>query len=260
MPTAIITSAAYITVASAGAPTVVFGQSDFTQLEVAPISISSPELSIYNVRNASSTIDQIVGIDVSAGELSTRSTVRVITGTTTPVRRAWQARLGAKMDDVLRKTMDNKISLSSYPVDMVRVAVKRDPRTQDLISRTIVANDVMPLYFEKALNELPLRRMEYADTEQVILTIDATKLTEIKVKCPISETLDRGDLLFRVLRDDYSERPIVLILQVKEELGTIGYSKLIQIDYVLSYYDEKLPDSVIASVIDSTSKREVIEW
>lgn len=256
----IILSPASVVISSSGDFSVVTGRAGFFQLDKpANVSVEFLSPAIAVVRKTTFSLD-IAEVSIILSDLSIKVTTRQVISTVKPPKRAWQARLGSKMDDILRKTMDNKISLSSYPIDMVRVQITRDPRTQDLISRTIIANEVMPLYFEKAFNELPLRRMEYSDTEQIILTIDGTKLSDIKVKCPISERLNRGDLLFRIIRDDYSERPVVLILQVKEELGTIGYSKLIQIDYVLSYYDEKLPESVIAAVIDSTSKREVVEW
>ncbi len=256
----IILSPASIVISSSGDFTVVTGKAGILQLE-QPAIVSAIALTptINVVRRVSFSL-AMAEVSIIANAFDIKVTTRKKFSTTKPPRRAWQARLGSRMDDILKKAMDNKLSLSSYPVDMVRVQVNRELRSQDLLSRTIIASEVMPLYFEKALNELPLRRLEYAETEQVILTIDGTKLTDIKVKCPISERLNRGDLLFRIIRDDYSERPVVLILQVKEELGTIGYSKLIQIDYILSYYDEKLPETVIAAVIDSTNKREVIQW
>ncbi len=225
----------------------------------AEISITSLELTPNVVRNNSVTLD-ITELSLEANSIIIKTSTRKVFKKTKIPRRAWQARLGSKMDNIFVKTLDNTISLSSYPIDMVRVQVKKDERTHDVIARTIIASDVMPIHFENPLNELPLRRMEYNDSENIIMTVDGTKLEDIKVKCPISEILNRGDLLFRIIRDDYSERPIVLILQVKDELGTIGYSKVIQIDYILSYYDEKLPESVITAVIDSTEKREEVQW
>jgi len=225
----------------------------------AELSISAPALTPYVVRNRSISFD-IAEFDVEAKTFILKTSTRKVIIKTKPPYRSWQSRLGSKMDKVHMKTMDNIISLSSYPIDMVRVQVEKDERTHDIISRTIIANEVMPVHFEKPLNELPMRRMEYNDSENIIMTVDGTKLEDIRVKCPISETLNRGDLLFRIIRDDYSERPIVLILQVKDELATVGYSKVIQINYILSYYDEKLPESVISAVIDSTEKREEVQW
>ena len=251
---------ASITISSSGDFSVITGKAGFFQMDkAADVSIIGITPTVSVIRHKT-VILPLAGIDIIPNVFNIRTSIRKLIEKITPVKRSWQARLGTKMDDIYKKSMDNTISLSSYPIDMVRVQVTRDPRTQDLISRTIIASEVMPIFFEEPFTDLPLRRMEYADTENIIMTIDGTKLSDIKVKCPISETLNRGDLLFRIIRDDYSERPVVLILQVKDELGTIGYSKLIQINYVLSYYDEKLPESVISAVIDSTEKREVVQW
>ncbi len=256
----IISSPASIVISSVGDFTVLTGQSTIINLtQTANISAIGLDPTINIVRNTVFSVD-LTSISINAYALNVKTTVRKVFDIAKPPKRSWQARLGSKVDDILKKSIDNKISLSSYPIDMVRVQVNREHRSQDLISRTIIANEILPIYFEKALDELPLRRMEYADTEKIILTIDGTKLSDIKVRCPISIRLSRDDLLFRIMRDDYSERPVVLVLQVKDEIGTIGYSKLIQIQYILSYYDEKLPSSVIESIIDSTSKREVVQW
>jgi len=236
------------------------GKSVTSRISVpAEISVTAPAPGINTTRNKVSVLD-IAEVCLISNVFNIRTTSRKVISTTRSLKRQWQARLGSKMDSILKKSIDNKISLSSYPIDMVRVKVNREEKTQDLISRSVVANEIISLYFETALTDLPLRRMEYSDTEQIILTVDGTKLEEIKVKCPISHSLSRDDLLFRIIRDDYSERPVVLVLQVKEELGTIGYSKLIQINYILSYYDEKLPEEVLAAIIDNTLKREEVQW
>ena len=175
-------------------------------------------------------------------------------------KRSWQARLGSRLDSVYKKNIDNILSNSGYPLDMLKVKINRDYRTQDLISRTVVNSKVLPIYFERALEDLPLRRLTEEDTGNIILTIDGKQLEDIEVRCPASEVLSRDDLLFRILRDDYSERDLVLVLQVKDELGTFGYSKLITVKYKLSYYDEKLPPKILNNIINISKKRGYLKW
>ena len=256
----LVLAPASVIVSSAGNLVISTGRAAIIEISSAAI-ISMIALEPHlNANNHNIVLMDVAEVSTIAHPFVLKSTTRKVIVKTPPPQRSWQARLGSKMDSVLKRTLDNAVSLASYPIDMIRVEVKRDPRTQDLISRTVVANEIMPIYFEKPFTELPMRRMEYSDSEQVILTVDGTELKDIRVKCPLSETLNRDDLLFRIIRDDYSERPVILILQVKEELGTIGYSKLIQIDYVLSYYDEKLPESILEAVVESTTKREEVQW
>lgn len=260
MAVVLISAPAYVVIGASGDFTVSTGQAaSFNLTKTASVKVVGLDPVIYTVRHK--IISAITAnISIIGNAFSIRTSIRKVFDTVKPPKRSWQARLGSRMDTIYKKSMDNKISLGSYPVDMIRVEINRDARTQDLISRTITDNRIMPIYFTEPFDKLPLRRMKYADSENIIMTIDGTDLKEIIVKCPVSETLNRDDLLFRVLRDDYSERPVVLVLQVKEELGVIGYSKLLQIDYVLSYYDEKLPESVITAIIDSTEKREELQW
>lgn len=260
MATMLILAPAAIIIGKSGDFTVHVGQAGIFQISSPALaSAIGLELNINVARHNTIPFD-VAEISTFALEFGIKTTERKVIVKTPPPHRAWQARLGSRMDTILKKAIDNKISLSSFPIDMVRVQVNKDPRTHDIISRSVSSYEIMPLYFTQALDELPLRRVEYSDTQQIVLTIDGTKLTDIKVKCPLSQTLNRGDILFRILRDDYSERPIVLVLQVKDELGMIGYSSLLQIDYILSYYDEELPDSILDAVIASTNKREELQW
>jgi hypothetical protein len=244
-------------------PTIITGKSRLVNL-TSPIGVDvdHEDLTIYKVRNRINSFEEAyANIDLILNEISIKTTLRKVFPSFIPPKRDWQARLGSKLDNIFRKTIDNTLSLSGYPIDMIRVKVTKDPRTLDIISRTITEAGILPIYFNTAFENLPLRRMDYDDTEQVIMTLDGTKLTEkIEVNCPLSYKLNREDLLFRILRDDYSERPVVLILQVKDELGTFGYSKLLHTKYILTTYDEKLPTKILEEVVKSTTKREVLKW
>ena len=52
----------------------------------------------------------------------------------------FQARLGKRLDAITRKVLDDRISLTAHPTDMLRISVKRDSRSGDLLSRTITSS------------------------------------------------------------------------------------------------------------------------
>lgn len=239
----------------------VTGKAGIFQL-ASPASISSiglePNYSV--VANKIIAITETGEIFTIVEPITVKTTLRKLLDTFTTPRRVWKARLGQKLDNIYRKTIDNTLSINSIPLDMIRVEIKEDPDTHDIISRSVKSTDIMQVVFEKPLEEIPLRRLEYTDSERIILTIDGSQLKEVKINCPLSLKLNRGDLLFRIIRDDFSERPLVIVFQVKEELGFVGYSKILKTDYILSYYDEKLPGKIIESVIETTTKREILEW
>ena len=86
-------------------------------------------------------------------------------------RSSWQARLGMKTDVVKKKIVDNSILLSAHPTDMLRVVSTRDERSGDILSRTIVENEILPVLFP-ALKDIPIRRIERADGQLVLSGVD----------------------------------------------------------------------------------------
>jgi hypothetical protein len=175
-------------------------------------------------------------------------------------RTSWQARLGSKMDAIKAKTHDNLFLLASHPTDMIRIQSKRDPRSGDLSSRTIVARDVLPVILP-ILKDVPLRRF-IKEGESTTITslspLDNKNLFE--AYCPLENNLRRDDLLFRIIRTGESSEPYLMVLQVKDELGTFSYSSLLYMKYKLSYFDEQLPQKIVDTLIEFAEKREELKW
>lgn len=175
-------------------------------------------------------------------------------------RSAWQARLGAKLDPIKRKFRDNSMLLAAHPTDMLRIRVLRDPRTHDILSRKIVSNEILPIILP-VMEDVPMRRLVREDHNILSLSItDVDNAKPFEVYCPSVSQLQRDDLLFRFIGDPYSESPYVLVLQVKDELGTIGYSELLHVKYSVTIYDEALPSAVVSAVYAAAIKRGRLKW
>lgn len=176
-------------------------------------------------------------------------------------RSAWQARLGARLDPIKRKLLDNNLLLSAHPTDMLRVRTIRDPRTQDVQSRMIVSAEILPILLP-ILTDIPMRRLEKdINTGMIVCSFSMLENQEpFSVFCPMAGQLRRDDLLFRILKDPYADYPYIMVLQVKDELATFSYSSLLYVKYNVTFYDEPLPSAVIAELIKASEKREVLQW
>lgn len=179
-------------------------------------------------------------------------------------RTAWQARLAAKLDPIKRKVIDNQIMLSGFPIDMLRISTKRDKRTGDVQTRTVVSNEVLPIIFPE-MKDVPLRRLTRdgdsgAITLDLDLSVNNTHTGKIDVFCPYAAQLERDDLLIRIWDDTVSDLPYVTVFQVKDQLGTFTTNSLLYIKHQLTLFDEQLPNQVIQVIVDTVRKRSNLRW
>lgn len=176
-------------------------------------------------------------------------------------RTSYQARLGKKLDNIVRKVTDNNLRLSSQPVDMIRIKVNRDPVSQDLISRTIISNEIIPVIFP-TMGKVPLRRLRREGNEDVLIP-NLYQFYEEQywtIYTPAEIQLDEDDLLLRLIYDPYSAEPNIICLQVKETLATVGYNSIIYLETKVTLYDESLPSEVTDIIKQANDKREELGW
>ena len=176
-------------------------------------------------------------------------------------RTSYQARLGRKIDNILRKVTDNNIRLASQPVDMIRIKVNRDPISQDLISRTVVSTEIVPIIFP-TMEKVPLRRLT-REGEDGVLVPNLYQFYEEQywtIYTPAEIRLDEDDILLRLIYDPYSNEPNILCTQVKEGKATVGYNSIIYLEYAVTLYDEALPEEIIDIIKDANRKREELGW
>ena len=177
-------------------------------------------------------------------------------------RTDYQARLGVKLDNIRRKVLDNNLRLSSHPTDMLRIAVKRDERSHDLISRTIESAEIMPIILPK-MEDIPLRHL-IRDGQDILIPslFPITQQEYFELYSPVECDLKEDDLLVRILYDSSPSinEPYVLVFQVKEVLATFGYSSIEWKKFWATLYDEKLPQRVVDIIKASILKRELLNW
>lgn len=179
-------------------------------------------------------------------------------------RTTFQARLGRKLDKIHREVLDNELRLSSHPTDMLRISITRDPRSRDIVSRTLESTEVMPVVFPK-IESIPMRHLEgYREGNEVTIpslyTIDTQEYFEIYT--PVGSKLKPDDLLVRIVYDDVEcpNDPYVMIMQVTEQLATIGYSSIRYYKYFCTYYNENLPQRIVDTIKSDQIKRSLLGW
>lgn len=176
-------------------------------------------------------------------------------------RTSFQGRLGRRIDAVNSKIMDNAIRLSSHPTDMIRIKADRDERSHDLISRTIIGAEIVPIMLP-TMKDIPLRKFAREGQKDVLVPsfypIANTEYFEIYT--PQEIQLDEDDLLIRLIYENNCDEPYVMTLQVKDILSTIGYSSVLYNKIQVTFYDEELPEEVIRLIKEANIKRESLGW
>ncbi len=177
-------------------------------------------------------------------------------------RTDFQARLGRKLDRINVRILDNDIRLTSHPTDMIRVEAVRDERSHDLISRVIRSTEVMPILLPE-MKDIPLRHLVREGNNVMVPSLYAISNEEyFEVYAPIECDLNEDDLLIRILYDSSPEvdNPYILVFQVKDVLGTFGYSSILWKKCIVTLYDEALPDGVVNTIKQHITKRETLDW
>ena len=177
-------------------------------------------------------------------------------------RTSYQAKLGRKIDNITNKVLDNNIRLASHPTDMLRIEVERDERSHDIMSRTITNSEIMPVILPK-MEDIPMRQFKREGTETMIPSLFSIAQEEyFEVYAPTECNLNEDDLLIRILYDKSPniDEPYIFVLQVKEVLGTFGYSSLLWKKCLTTFYDEALPPAILTTIQEAIEKRDLLNW
>ena len=173
---------------------------------------------------------------------------------------SFQARLGKKLDNITRKVLDDRIGLTAHPTDMLRISVKRDSRSGDLLSRTITSSEVVPIIFPKMM-DVPLRQFATRDDKEVLLPsfYAFSQEQHFDLYAPIAVQLDVDDLLIRFVYNE-DRLPWISVLQVKDILSTVGYNSILYNKLQCTFYDETLPEKVLSLIRSAIDRRELLGW
>ena len=173
---------------------------------------------------------------------------------------SFQARLGKRLDNITRKVLDDRIGLTAHPTDMLRISVKRDSRSGDLLSRTITSSEVVPIIFPK-MTDVPLRQFATRDDKEILLPsfYAFSQEQHFDLYAPIAVQLDVDDLLIRFVYNE-DRLPWISVLQVKDILSTVGYNSILYNKLQCTFYDETLPEKVLSLIRSAIDRRELLGW
>lgn len=170
----------------------------------------------------------------------------------------FQARLQMKHDKLARKLLDNSLRLQSSPTDCIRVR-RNTEKHGDKVSSIIEEADIIPIVFPP-WKDVPYRRLgkTIEDKYELISLVNAADDKEgekYQIYAPYKSVLLPGDLIIRIMVDEEVTLPIVICLEIIEQLGTFGGEMLIQSKYNTSLYNDKLEDNVVEVVIEIAKRR-----
>ena len=173
--------------------------------------------------------------------------------------RDFQTRLQTKHDRIKQKLLDNAIELMGQVTDCIRLRLNKNDEV-DIISRTITKMDVLGVAFPP-LVDIPYRGLDTKDggktwgiTSLVAATEDeSTKNYQLVM--PHNKDVRVGDLIIRVFLDPEMAKPVVLVLEVVESLGTFGINSIIQHKYNAVIHMEDLPQAIIDAIVDMAHRR-----
>ena len=173
--------------------------------------------------------------------------------------RDFQTRLQTKHDRIKQKLLDNAIELMGQITDCIRLRLNKNDGG-DIISRTITKMDVLGVAFPP-LTDVPYRVLDTKDggktwgiTSLVAATEDeSTKNYQLVM--PHNKDVRVGDLIIRVFLDPEMAKPVVLVLEVVESLGTFGINSIIQHKYNAVIHMEDFPQAIIDAIVDMAHRR-----
>lgn len=198
--------------------------------------------------------------------------------------RTFQSRMGHFQDKIRRKLVDNNISLTGQAADCIRIRLKKT-RNGDIETRVVEDVNVISVIFP-ILKDVPFRRLTRSPGGIRIDTIPtAIELFPLQITVSHSNNIYIGDLIFRIFKDQETPTylndyvmdentedmldgvhnpnlagPIVLVLEVKESLGTFGVESMIWTKYNCTYNDESLPDELLETVVELSNRRLALGW
>lgn len=176
--------------------------------------------------------------------------------------RSSQSRLLTKHDKIKRKLIDNSLEWLGTLTDTLRVRYMLN-KEGDIMSRIIEKADVVNITWP-ALKDVPTRVIEGESGAWRINSLVSATTTDANqnyiIYAPKNKDLRVGDMLFRVFLDDDSTKPIILGVEIVEQLSTIGQQSILQNKYNCAIYTEQLPQEMIDIIVDFAQRRMKVKF
>lgn len=170
--------------------------------------------------------------------------------------RDYQSRLLTVHDNIKQKLLDNHISHTGHPTDVLRIRCTRN-REGDIVTRTVSGAEIIQVVFPP-LKKVPVRTLSDENGMWAISPLACTEKEAnqfYKVVCPHNQSLSEDDLLFKVFVDKDVKRPFVFGLRVVEHVADIGQNSLLQHEFNCVPYEEALPQEMLQMIADIAIRR-----
>jgi len=176
--------------------------------------------------------------------------------------RTFQARLTSRLNSLHRKLADNAISWMGVSTDCIRITLKKD-NVGDIVSRTVDGLDVVEVIFPNII-DVPMWRFISSDgtveKRATVINDPESPLEPFECYAPATSKIDQDDLLIKFFDNPANENPLVIVLQVKDVLGSFGQRSILFMKLKATYYDGNLPEFIVNSVLDMATRRATLKW
>jgi hypothetical protein len=167
----------------------------------------------------------------------------------------FSARLSSKLNALYRKIFDRKLEYAGVLSDALHIRVEKT-KTLDIASREVTSIDLVNFVFPR-MEDIPMRKItnSFGQTRNSIYAKDREPFL---LGAPIAASIDVDDLIIKLYDDVSADNiPWVIILQVKDALGTFGDRSLLYQKVQVTYFDENLPQTIIDYVTTMAARREI---
>lgn len=184
---------------------------------------------------------------------------------------SWQSRLAAKQNPLAAKLTDNIITLGGAFTDVIMLRQNFD-KFSDTISFDALGMDVINIAFPD-MKDIPLRRFAGNNNLGIpdTISLDAQEEENQPFEClvPVAFKLDQMSIVVRFFDNiqgvsaeavPTATQPWILPLQVKDVKGSFGYRGMVIQKVYLTYYDNVLPDQIMAWITQMATRRGLLGW
>lgn len=183
------------------------------------------------------------------------------------IKRSWQDRLNQKLEPLRKRLIDEQISRNGSATDCIHVVEVKDD-FGDAKSTKVKSAEVVSVIFP-AMKDIPIRFINKEDDSTYTITslVSAVGISnqpdekqEFVVQSSVNNALNVNDLLIRVMLDEKASKPVVLVLQITEQLADFGYSSPILLKYKCSLYTKDLPKQLTDVVVNMAKRRLYLQF
>lgn len=175
------------------------------------------------------------------------------------VKRTWQSRLAANNNKISQKLTDNAIRNAGTITDVIRIRNKTN-QMGDVTSSFLDSIDIVEIMFPK-LSDVPMKRFSLTNPVPIVAVNAADKPPQpFEGYAPVTSLIDQDDIILKFFVNPNGDKPWILPLQIKDNLGTFGSWSIQWIKLKITYYDDVLDPVVLDFCTQLATRRQILGW